>query len=367
MPDAAAGRRDRPGPLPGAGPPVRSGGGRFWHLPLPRPRRGSLPGPGRSGAGAAAALACAAARRHRQLPDRRRARYGRGQLAVPDPVALAGASVPALWPDAAAYDATVRRLIGGAALDERSVYFLARLSPRYPTVEIRVADVCLGVDTAAPLAGLARALVATALAEARRGTPVAAAPARRVAAALVAAARQGLSGTGVDPFTAQKPAPTRIDGPGRSPRMRGTAASRPTGQAHSVIESPGSVRGSPAARIDLTALSGGFPYAGIRRLGAQPRPGMTLGDAAGGPTDMPVHMASALGVIAALALRLRPGVPVSNPAAVCGLGRSLGGRPLRQRVLTASPLARAVALRGGMPRTQAPPAEPGRSWRGACP
>ena len=46
---------------------------------------------------------------------------------------------PAAWPDAAAYDTSVRRLIGqGAALDERSVYFLARLSPRYPTVEVRV-------------------------------------------------------------------------------------------------------------------------------------------------------------------------------------------------------------------------------------
>ena len=35
--------------------------------------------------------------------------------------------------DAAAYDPAVGRLIGrGAALDERSIYFLARLSPRYP-------------------------------------------------------------------------------------------------------------------------------------------------------------------------------------------------------------------------------------------
>ena len=84
---------------------------------------------------------------------------------------------PAAWPDAAAYDTAVRRLIGqGAALDERSVYFLARLSPRYPTVEVRVADVCLDAGTAVLLAGLTRALVATALAEARRGTPAAAAP-----------------------------------------------------------------------------------------------------------------------------------------------------------------------------------------------
>ena len=89
VPHARAGRRDRPAPLPGAGAPVRSGGGRGRHLRLPRARRGPLPGPGRPGPGAAAALACAAARRLRQLPDRRRARYRMGQLAVRDPVTLA--------------------------------------------------------------------------------------------------------------------------------------------------------------------------------------------------------------------------------------------------------------------------------------
>ena len=114
------------------------------------------------------------------------------------------ATPPAAWPDAAAYDTAVRRLIGqGAALDERSVYFLARLSPRYPTVEVRVADVCLDAGTAVLLAGLTRALVATALAEARRGTPAAAAPARQVAAALAAAARHGLAGAGANPVTGQ--------------------------------------------------------------------------------------------------------------------------------------------------------------------
>jgi glutamate---cysteine ligase / carboxylate-amine ligase len=114
------------------------------------------------------------------------------------------ATPPAAWPDAAAYDTAVRRLIEqGAALDERSVYFLARLSPRYPTVEVRVADVCLDAGTAVLLAGLTRALVATALAEARRGTPVPAAPARQVAAALAAAARHGPAGAGADPVTGQ--------------------------------------------------------------------------------------------------------------------------------------------------------------------
>src|SRR6516164_8387840 len=58
------------------------------------------------------------------------------------------ASMPEIWPDAAAYDAAVRRLIGrGAALDEQGIYFPARLSPRYPTVEVRVADACLDAGT----------------------------------------------------------------------------------------------------------------------------------------------------------------------------------------------------------------------------
>jgi carboxylate-amine ligase len=111
---------------------------------------------------------------------------------------------PAQWPDAAAYDTAVRRLITqGAAVDQQGIHFLARLSPRYPTVEVRVADTCLDVGTAVLLAGLTRALVATALAEARQGTPVAAVPTRRVNAALAAAARRGLAGTGIDPFTGQ--------------------------------------------------------------------------------------------------------------------------------------------------------------------
>ena len=114
------------------------------------------------------------------------------------------ATPPEVWPDAAAYDTAVSRLIGeGAALDERNVYFLARLSPRYPTVEVRIADVCLDAGTAVLAAGLTRALVATALAEARRGTPVPAAPARQVTAALAAAARHGLAGAGIDPVTGQ--------------------------------------------------------------------------------------------------------------------------------------------------------------------
>jgi len=114
------------------------------------------------------------------------------------------ATPPAVWPDTTAYDEMVRGFIArGAALDERAVYILARLSPRYPTVEVRVADVCLDTSTAVLLAGLTRALVATALTEARRGMALAAAPAPWVDAGLAAAARHGLTGPGVDPFTGQ--------------------------------------------------------------------------------------------------------------------------------------------------------------------
>lgn len=50
----------------------------------------------------------------------------------------------------------------GTILDEGMVYFDARLSARYPTVEVRVADVCLHADTAVLIATLVRGLVETA-------------------------------------------------------------------------------------------------------------------------------------------------------------------------------------------------------------
>ena len=93
---AGSRRTARPGWPPSQTSPVtgswRAGTVPWWPRPdlrLPRARRGPLPGGGRPGPGAAAALARAAARRLRQLPDRRRARYRMGQLAVPDPVTLA--------------------------------------------------------------------------------------------------------------------------------------------------------------------------------------------------------------------------------------------------------------------------------------
>ncbi|MEU0005468.1 glutamate--cysteine ligase [Streptomyces sp. NPDC006314] len=59
----------------------------------------------------------------------------------------------------------------GAILDEAMAYFDARLSARYPTVELRVADVCLRADTAVLIATLSRALVETAARDWRAGRP----------------------------------------------------------------------------------------------------------------------------------------------------------------------------------------------------
>jgi carboxylate-amine ligase len=52
----------------------------------------------------------------------------------------------------------------GTILDTGMVYFDARLSARYPTVEVRVADVCLDPADAVLLAALVRGLAETALA-----------------------------------------------------------------------------------------------------------------------------------------------------------------------------------------------------------
>ena len=81
-------------------------------------------------------------------------------------------AAPGSWPTAAAYDAAVRTsLARGKAFDGRSVYYLARLSPRYPTIEIRVADTCLDAADTVLLAGVSRALVAALVQDVRLGRP----------------------------------------------------------------------------------------------------------------------------------------------------------------------------------------------------
>ena len=73
------------------------------------------------------------------------------------------AGVTAPFDGAAEYHDTVEQLIAsGAARDRGMIYFDARLSASYPTVEIRVCDVVADPADAALLAALCRALVSTA-------------------------------------------------------------------------------------------------------------------------------------------------------------------------------------------------------------
>ena len=100
------------------------------------------------------------------------------------------------------YDHLVAQAIAsGKALDSRSVYFLARLSPRYPTIEVRAADVCLTVEEAVAYAGLVRALVGMAVEEAAGGRPVIPVQQALLRQSCRSAARIGLHGMVTDPQT----------------------------------------------------------------------------------------------------------------------------------------------------------------------
>ncbi len=81
------------------------------------------------------------------------------------------------------------------------IYFSARLSARFPTVEIRVADVCTDVDDAVLIAALCRALVETAATRRRAGEPPAAVTGSLLRAATWRAARFGLTGELFDPVS----------------------------------------------------------------------------------------------------------------------------------------------------------------------
>jgi carboxylate-amine ligase len=102
------------------------------------------------------------------------------------------------------YHDTVDAMIeSGGLLDEGMVYFDARLARHYPTVEIRVADVCMPVDDALLLAALVRGLVETAAREWDKGE--APSPVRTEVLRLASwrASRSGLEGELVHPVTAR--------------------------------------------------------------------------------------------------------------------------------------------------------------------
>ncbi len=103
---------------------------------------------------------------------------------------------------AAAYLAQVDDLIAsGVPLDADMIYFNARLSRHYPTVEIRVADVCARTADTVMIAGLVRALVDTSAAAWAAGDPTPDTEPDRLRLAQWQAGRSGVRGELVDPFS----------------------------------------------------------------------------------------------------------------------------------------------------------------------
>lgn len=112
------------------------------------------------------------------------------------------AGVPDLFGSVEGYQRARDALIAsGAVLDEPMICFDARLSARYPTVEIRVCDVCADVRDASTIAALARALVSTAAEQAAAGIAAPQIRSEMLRAISWRAARWGTEEQLVDPRT----------------------------------------------------------------------------------------------------------------------------------------------------------------------
>lgn len=107
-----------------------------------------------------------------------------------------------IFGSAEAYHGQVTRMLdSGVIMDTGMIYFDARLSSRYPTVEIRVADVCLDARDTVLIAALSRALVETAARQWDVGEAAPPVPAPMLRLATWQAARQGLDGNLLDPVS----------------------------------------------------------------------------------------------------------------------------------------------------------------------
>jgi carboxylate-amine ligase len=105
---------------------------------------------------------------------------------------------------ATGYRALVDAMLDSEVIaDEGMIYFDARCSHQHPTVEIRVADVCLDVRDAVLLAALCRALVQTAAEEWAEGGPPPPVAAAMVGLATWQAARWGTTDRLLDPLTSR--------------------------------------------------------------------------------------------------------------------------------------------------------------------
>jgi carboxylate-amine ligase len=124
------------------------------------------------------------------------------------------AGPPPHFESAADYDAAVRMMLdAGAMLDAGMVYWDARPSANFPTIEVRVSDVPATVAETVLFATLVRALVMTAMDDEERGEPIPPLTPHALKAAYWKAAREGLQGELIDlgDSHARRPAPALLD------------------------------------------------------------------------------------------------------------------------------------------------------------
>ncbi|WP_093802792.1 glutamate--cysteine ligase [Streptomyces sp. Wb2n-11] len=107
---------------------------------------------------------------------------------------------PPYFDDLADHERRVQELLtSGIITDTGQLYWQARLSGRYPTVEVRCMDVQLRADDAVMFAGIVRGLVATAIRDEKAGAPVPRCAPELLHGANWHAARHGISASLVAP------------------------------------------------------------------------------------------------------------------------------------------------------------------------
>ncbi|MGO1173772.1 MAG: carboxylate-amine ligase, partial [Actinomycetaceae bacterium] len=109
-----------------------------------------------------------------------------------------------IFGSAAAYEERIAAMLDTGVLKDRGmIYFDARLANGHPTVELRVADICLEVEDAVLLAALARAMVETAARRWAAGDAAPPVPAAVLRLGHWQAARWGMAGDLLHPATAR--------------------------------------------------------------------------------------------------------------------------------------------------------------------
>ena len=106
---------------------------------------------------------------------------------------------PLLFKDYHEYEELVEALVATKAVDDPTkIYWDVRISERFPTIEFRVADICLTVDEAVMIAGLVRGLVKTCYQEALAQKEIAPVRPELLRASHWRAARYGLDADLID-------------------------------------------------------------------------------------------------------------------------------------------------------------------------